>query len=108
MVSVCPTYRRSAAAASGNENAAGGDERARGTSPRARGMRSRSRRGAAVRALMGVVAYSDATRGVVTTTSGFAPKIRLDPCIGEALKHDLELVDGVALQERLARLKKLA
>jgi restriction system protein len=60
-----------------------------------------------VRALMGVVAYSDATRGVVTTTSEFAPRIVHDPYISEALKHDLQLVDGVALRERLTRLAPL-
>lgn len=61
-----------------------------------------------VRALMGVVAYSDATKGVVTTTSEFAPRIQQDPYISEALKHDLQLVDGVALRERLLRLKTRA
>ncbi|MDF3065347.1 MAG: hypothetical protein K0R38_948 [Polyangiaceae bacterium] len=47
-VAVRPTYRRSAAAASGNGAASASDERARGTPPRATGRRLRSRRGAAV------------------------------------------------------------
>jgi restriction system protein len=60
-----------------------------------------------VRALMGVVAYSDATKGVVTTTSEFAPRITQDPYIGNALSAGLELVNGTALRARLIGLGKL-
>jgi restriction system protein len=60
-----------------------------------------------VRALMGVVAYSNATKGVVTTTSEFAPMITSDPYISQALVRDIELVDGNALRERLKRLNRM-
>ena len=59
-----------------------------------------------VRALMGVVAHSDATKGVVTTTSDFAPKIREDKYISDALSRGLELVNGEALRSRLQALRK--
>lgn len=61
-----------------------------------------------VRALMGVVAHSDATKGVVTTTSDFAPKIRDDRYISRALDGGLELVNGEALNKRLSSLRKLS
>ncbi|MEZ4444551.1 MAG: restriction endonuclease [Polyangiaceae bacterium] len=59
-----------------------------------------------VRALMGVVAHSDATKGVVTTTSDFAPRIREDKYIADALRKGLELVNGDALRQRLQKLRK--
>jgi restriction system protein len=59
-----------------------------------------------VRALMGVVAHSDATKGVVTTTSDFAPKIREDKYIAHAIRSGLELVNGTGLRQRLQALKK--
>jgi hypothetical protein len=55
---------------------------------------------------MGVVAYSDATRGVVTTTAEFAPRIRDDPYISNALAEGLELIDGAALHRRLMTLRR--
>ena len=59
-----------------------------------------------VRALMGVVAHSDATKGVVTTTSDFAPLLRQDPFIKNAIDGGLELVNGDKLLKRLRELKQ--
>lgn len=58
-----------------------------------------------VRALLGVL-HSDrnATKGVVTTTSTFAPRIATDPTIAPFVPHRLELVDGANLAARLAML----
>jgi restriction system protein len=60
-----------------------------------------------VRALLGVLgAGRNATKGVVTTTSTFAPRISVDPFIAPYLPYRLELVDGQALNERLLLLGK--
>lgn len=59
-----------------------------------------------VRALMGVVAYSEATRGVLTTTANFAPKSREDPYIQRAIEDGLELVNGENLLTRLRSISK--
>ena len=58
-----------------------------------------------VRALIGVL-QSDrrATKGIVTTTSSFAPKITSDDLISPYIPYRLELVDGEALLDRLARI----
>ena len=52
---VCPTYRRSAAAASANRDASGSDERARGSPPRATGRPAQvtTRRGRLLQRLVG-------------------------------------------------------
>jgi restriction system protein len=55
-----------------------------------------------VRALLGVL-HSDrnATKGLVTTTSDFAPKIAEDESIAPFVPHRLELVNGTELMTRL-------
>ncbi len=55
-----------------------------------------------VRALIGVL-LSDpaATKGLVTTTSGFAPKIQDDPFIKPHIPYRLQLINGAELVERL-------
>src|ERR1017187_8877794 len=60
-----------------------------------------------VRALAGVL-YGDpkATKGIVTTTSDFAPKIATDPYISPLMPYRLELMNGVKLKEWLATLAK--
>jgi restriction system protein len=53
-----------------------------------------------VRALLGVMsAERDTSKGIITTTSGFAPRIRTDPFIAPHLPTRLELMDGKALQK---------
>jgi restriction system protein len=55
-----------------------------------------------VRALLGVLqADRNATKGLVTTTSDFAPKIAIDPSIAPFVPHRLELVNGKELVRRL-------
>lgn len=60
-----------------------------------------------VRALMGVL-YSDqnASKGIVTTTSSFAPRLGADPSVAPFVPHRLELVDGAVLRERLLNLSR--
>ena len=51
-----------------------------------------------VRALYGVLSLDpNATKGVVTTTSRFAPGIESDPLLAKAIPYRLELRDGAAL-----------
>jgi restriction system protein len=57
-----------------------------------------------VRALMGVLQTDGASKRFLTTTSGFAPKIRTDPLITPLIPARLELVDGTMLMERLKQL----
>jgi restriction system protein len=55
-----------------------------------------------VRALLGVLGSDRAaTKGLVTTTSAFAPRIADDPFIAPFVPYRLELVDGAALRRRL-------
>ena len=57
-----------------------------------------------VRALSGVLhADPRATKGIVTTTSTFAPGISNDPFIAPLVPYRLELFDGLALTERLLK-----
>jgi restriction system protein len=58
-----------------------------------------------VRALMGTWAFSNATHGVVTTTSDFAPLIGEDPYITNARAQGLTLINGVTLLQQLADLR---
>lgn len=61
-----------------------------------------------VRALVGVLATDHkASKGIVTTTSSFAPKIALDPSIAPLIPYRLELVDGPTLAARFAQLGEL-
>ncbi|WP_083961227.1 restriction endonuclease [Thermomonas fusca] len=58
-----------------------------------------------VRALLGVLQSDrNATKGIVTTTSDFAPRIKDDPFISPFCPFRLELVNG---QELFGRLSKL-
>jgi restriction system protein len=58
-----------------------------------------------VRALLGVLqADHGATKGVVSTTAGFAPGVPSDPFIAPFVPYRLELVDGKELMHRLSQL----
>jgi restriction system protein len=59
-----------------------------------------------VRALMGVLQTDGASKGFLTTTSDFAPRLRSDPLIKPFLRSRLELIDGSTLIERLKELAK--
>lgn len=60
-----------------------------------------------VRALLGVLqADHSATKGVVTTTSDFAPGIKTDPFIQPFVPYRLELINGDALVNHLRSLKE--
>jgi len=59
-----------------------------------------------VRALMGVLPTDGASKGFLTTTSDFAPKLREDPLIIPYMPSKLELVDGAALLQRLEQLAR--
>lgn len=58
-----------------------------------------------VRALFGVVIADRASKGFLTTTSDFAPRLRQDPLIADQLGARIELVNGTQL---LSRLRELA
>ncbi len=59
-----------------------------------------------VRALIGVMASDpQATKGIVTTTASFAPRIEEDPLIARHIPYRLELVNGATLFERFKNLK---
>jgi restriction system protein len=59
----------------------------------------------ACRSLLGVLSGDhSASKGIITTTSGFAPMIKTDPFISTFLPTRLELVDGVELQKWLSEL----
>lgn len=57
---------------------------------------------------MGFVLLSDqgANKGIVTTTSDFAPRIGEDPYIKPHMPNRIELVNGKQLIERLKELAK--
>lgn len=57
-----------------------------------------------VRALIGVLHGDGASKGFLTTTSDFAPKLRSDPLITPFMPSRLELINGKTL---LARLQEL-
>jgi restriction system protein len=58
-----------------------------------------------VRALMGVLQGDGASKGFLTTTSDFAPRLRTDPLISPFIPSRLGLIDGNSL---LARHEELA
>ncbi|ABD87932.1 restriction endonuclease [Rhodopseudomonas palustris] len=61
----------------------------------------------AVRSLIGVItADRQASKGIITTTSDFAPKIINDPSIAPMLPTRLELMNGTSLQSWLAELTR--
>ncbi len=57
-----------------------------------------------VRALMGILQGDKASKGFLTTTSDFAPKIKSDPLITPFIPRQLELINGVNLLRRLEEL----
>jgi restriction system protein len=58
-----------------------------------------------IRAMIGVLLTdTHATKGVVTTTSSFATKVRDDPSIKPYLPYRLELIDGKELVTKLSSL----
>jgi restriction system protein len=57
-----------------------------------------------VRALVGVLHGDGASKGFLTTTSDFAPRLRTDPLISPFIPSRLGLIDGKVL---LARLEEL-
>ena len=57
-----------------------------------------------VRALMGVLQGDSASKGFLTTTSDFAPKIKEDPLITPFIPARLELINGSSLFKRLEEL----
>jgi restriction system protein len=59
-----------------------------------------------VRALMGVLQGDGASKGFLTTTSDFAPKLQEDPLIIQFIPSRLELINGKALLRRLEELAK--
>ena len=59
-----------------------------------------------VRALMGVLQGDGASKGFLTTTSDFAPKIKEDPLIVPFIPSRLELINGEILLKRLIELRE--
>jgi restriction system protein len=60
-----------------------------------------------VHALMGVLAIDpNASKGLFTTTSDFAPRLLDDPRLALAVPHRLELMNGEKLRAWLAELSK--
>jgi restriction system protein len=60
-----------------------------------------------IRALGHVLqADRNATKGFVTTTSDFAPRVREDPFIKPYLPYRIELLNGAALLERLRNISE--
>jgi len=57
-----------------------------------------------VRALMGVLQGDGASKGFLTTTSDFAPRLREDPLIMPFVPSRLELINGQMLLDRLKEL----
>ena len=60
-----------------------------------------------VRALMGVLQGDQASKGFLTTTSDFAPKLKSDPLIQPFIPSRIELINGNALQKRLEELSNI-
>jgi len=59
-----------------------------------------------VRSLAGVLAMEEASKGYVTTTSSFAPMIRVDPFLQSWIPSKLQLIDGEHLIKRLIELRR--
>jgi len=57
-----------------------------------------------VRALMGVLETDGASKGFLTTTSDFAPRLKTDPLITPFMPARLELINGTMLIDRLEEL----
>ena len=59
-----------------------------------------------VRALLGVLQGDGASKGFLTTTSDFAPRLRDDPLLKPFIPASLELINGIQLLKRLEELAK--
>jgi restriction system protein len=59
-----------------------------------------------VRALMGVLQGDGASKGFLTTTSDFAPRLKDDPLISPFIPARIELINGKALLRRLEELSE--
>jgi restriction system protein len=59
-----------------------------------------------VRALIGVLQGDGASKGFLTTTSDFAPKLKEDPLIIPFIPSRIELINGTTLLKRLTDLAK--
>lgn len=59
-----------------------------------------------VRALLGVLQGDGASKGFITTTSDFAPRIKGDPLLIPFMPSRLELINGTMLLERLQQLAR--
>lgn len=59
-----------------------------------------------VRALVGVLQCDSASKGFVTTTSDFAPRVATDPLIRPLIPSRLDLINGETLLLRLEELAK--
>jgi len=59
-----------------------------------------------VRALIGVLQCDGASKGFLTTTSDFAPRLKDDPLIVPLIPSRLELINGLKLMARLEELMK--
>ena len=59
-----------------------------------------------VRALIGVLHGDGASKGFLTTTSDFAPRLKDDPLIAPFIPARLELTNGNKLMARLQELSK--
>lgn len=59
-----------------------------------------------VRALVGVLHGDGASKGFLTTTSDFAPKLPEDPLISKFMPAQLELINGAKLLSRLMELRR--
>jgi restriction system protein len=59
----------------------------------------------AIRSLIGVVTSDpSASKGIITTTSDFSPRVEQDPSIAPFMPTRLELINGKRLQQMLANL----
>jgi restriction system protein len=61
-----------------------------------------------VRALAGVLQADGASKGFLTTTSDFAPRLPQDPLIARFIPSQLELINGEKLLSRLMELRRPA
>jgi restriction system protein len=59
-----------------------------------------------VRALIGVLHGDEASKGFLTTTSDFAPRLTLDPLIVKFIPSRLDLINGEKLLSRLMELRR--
>jgi restriction system protein len=59
-----------------------------------------------VRALAGVLQADGASKGFLSTTADFAPRLHLDPLINKYIPSQLELINGKKLLNRLMELRR--